>query len=288
MSQRWIVLGGTGMLGRDLLATLRAAGDIWVDAPSRAELDLRDARAIDRTVRDYDVVVNAAGHTDVDGAEADAEAAMAVNGHAVGRLAAAVAEGTGALLHISSDYVFAGDATAPYAEDAPTAPINEYGRGKLAGERAVLRQLPDRGYVVRTAWLYGAGGRNFVTTILRLAGERDVLDVVDDQRGQPTWSRALGRQLVALAEAAAAGRAPAGIYHGTAAGETTWYGLARETFALAGLDPQRIRPTTSGAHPRPARRPAYSVLGHDRWRAVGIAPMAHWRDTLASAIDELR
>ena len=157
------------------------------------------------------------------------------------------------LLHVSTDYVFAGDAATPYAEDAPTDPINAYGRSKLAGERAVARLLPETGYVVRTAWLYGAHGRNFVTTMLGLAATREHLDVVDDQQGQPTWSYALATRLVALADAALAGRAPAGIYHGTCTGRTTWYGLARAAFTLAGLDPDRVRPTTSDRFPRPAR-----------------------------------
>src|SRR5205814_3453958 len=132
------------------------------------------------------------------------------------------------LFHISTDYVFDGAATAPYPEDAPPAPVNAYGRSKLVGERAALA---GGGYVVRTAWLYGAHGRNFVSTMLRLAAQRETVDVVTDQHGQPTWSSALAEQLVALGEAAVSGRAAPGIYHGTAGGETTWYGLARAVFA---------------------------------------------------------
>jgi dTDP-4-dehydrorhamnose reductase len=151
----------------------------------------------------------------------------------------------------------------------------------------VFELLPADGYVVRTAWLYGAHGRNFVTTVLRLAAERDTLEVVDDQRGQPTWSYALAERLADLGTAALAGRAPAGPYHGTASGETTWYGLARAVFALAGLDPDRVRPTTSAAFVRPARRPSYSVLGHGRWATAGLAPMADWRVMLAAALPSL-
>jgi dTDP-4-dehydrorhamnose reductase len=234
------------------------------------------------------VVVNAAAWTDVDGAETDPAAATRINGGAVATLAEACAERGAILLHVSTDYVFPGDADQPYAEDAPTDPINAYGRGKLVGERAVLDLLPERGYVVRTAWLYGARGRNFVTTMLDLASKRDTVTVVDDQRGQPTWSRALAERLVALGTRALTGHAPAGIYHGTASGETTWYGLAREVFALAGLDPDRVRPVTSAEFVRLARRPAYSVLGHDRWRAAGLPPMADWRDALREAVGQLR
>jgi dTDP-4-dehydrorhamnose reductase len=235
-----------------------------------------------------DVVVNAAAWTDVDGAETDQVAATRINGMAPRTLAFDCHLHKAILLHVSTDYVFPGDASSPYPEDAPTDPINAYGRGKLVGEKAVLRMLPDTGYVVRTAWLYGAHGRNFVTTMLDLATRRDTVNVVDDQRGQPTWSRALAERLVALGHRALAGTAPAGVYHGTAAGETTWFGLAREVFALAGLDPDRVHPVTSAEFVRLARRPAYSVLGHDRWSAAGLPPMADWREALREAVGQLR
>ncbi|HEX2355469.1 MAG TPA: dTDP-4-dehydrorhamnose reductase [Micromonosporaceae bacterium] len=278
---RWLVTGAGGMLGRDVVTALD--GD-RVTALDRAALDVTDADAVAAAVPGHDVIVNAAAWTDVDGAEAAEAAATAVNGRGPANLAAACAASGAILLHVSTDYVFAGDAGAPYPEDAPTAPANAYGRGKLAGERAVLGGLPDRGCVVRTAWLYGTHGRNFVATMLRLAGERDTIDVVDDQLGQPTWTYALAERLVALGRAAAAGTAPAGVYHGTAAGTTTWYGLARRVFTLAGLNPDRVRPTTTDRFPRPARRPAYSVLGHARWAAAGLPPMAPWDQMLADAL----
>jgi dTDP-4-dehydrorhamnose reductase len=284
---RWLVTGAGGMLGRDLVDVLRAQGASFT-ATTRADLDLTDAGAAHDVVNGHAVVVNAAGWTDVDGAEADEAAATAVNGTGTRHLAAACAAHGARLLQLSTDYVFAGDASSPYPEDAPTDPINAYGRSKLAGERAVRELLPDAGYVVRTAWLYGVHGRNFVSTMLRLAAERDTVDVVDDQLGQPTWSLALAEQLVRLGRAALAGRAPAGCYHATASGQTTWFGLARAVFAEAGLDPERVRPTTSDRYVRPARRPAYSVLGHGRWRAAGVDPMQPWRATLAKAMPVLR
>jgi dTDP-4-dehydrorhamnose reductase len=232
----------------------------------------------------HDVVINAAGYTDVDGAELEPTKAMAVNGHAVEQLAGVCQTAGARLLHVSTDYVFAGDSVTPYPEDAPTDPLNSYGRSKLAGELAVRRHLPDRGYVVRTAWLYGEHGRNFVSTMLRLAVQRDTVDVVEDQVGQPTWSLALAQRLVRLGQEATAGTAPPGIYHGTATGRTSWYGLARAVFALTGLDPGRVQPTTSARFPRAARRPAYSVLSQDRWESAGLPPMPDWHAMLGQAL----
>jgi dTDP-4-dehydrorhamnose reductase len=276
---RWLVTGAGGMLGRDLVAVLAGAE---VTALDRTALDITDPAAVTDAVAGHGLVLNAAAWTDVDGAERHEAAATAVNGTAVAGLAAACARTGAVLLHVSTDYVFSGDAASPYAEETPTSPINAYGRSKLAGERAVLAYA--KGYVVRTAWLYSMHGRNFVTTMLRLAGERECLDVVDDQRGQPTWSFALAGRLVELGRAALAGTAPPGPYHGTAAGETTWFGLARAVFQRAGLDPARIRPTTSAAYARPAPRPAYSVLGHARWAAAGLPAMRPWREMLDLAL----
>ncbi|MET4657086.1 dTDP-4-dehydrorhamnose reductase [Streptomyces sp. PvP037] len=285
----WLVTGAGGMLGQDVLARLAAAGE-RATALDRAALDLTDAAAVRRALERHRpaVVVNCAAWTAVDDAETREAEALAVNGDGPARLADACARTGAVLLHVSTDYVFAGDATAPYAEDAPTAPRSAYGRTKLAGERAVLNTLPDRGYVVRTAWLYGTGGANFVRTMIRLEGQREKLDVVDDQRGQPTWSADLAGLLLALGRGALAGTAPPGVYHGTSSGETTWYGLTREIFRLLGADPDRVHPTTSEAFVRPAPRPAYSVLGHDRFAPAGVAPLRDWRAALAEAFPRIR
>ncbi|MFC1438119.1 dTDP-4-dehydrorhamnose reductase [Streptacidiphilus sp. N1-10] len=281
---RWLVTGAAGMLGTDLLAVLDGVPGIETTAVTRSQLDVTDPAAVRAAIAGHDVVVNAAAWTDVDGAETQEAAATAVNGAGVRNLAEACAGQGAVLLHVSTDYVFDGKGTSPYPEDAPTDPLNAYGRSKLVGEQAVLELLPAHGYVVRTAWLYGEHGGNFVATMLKLAGRMDSLTVVDDQRGQPTWSYELARQLVALGRAALDGDAPAGVYHGTASGETTWFGLARAAFELSGLDPERIAPTTSDAFVRPALRPGYSVLGHDRWSAAGLKPLPHWRDSLAEAV----
>ncbi|GLW35703.1 dTDP-4-dehydrorhamnose reductase [Actinoplanes regularis] len=271
---RWLITGAGGMLGRDLQAVLHGAD---VVAATRADLDILSFDAVRDAVGDVDVVINAAAWTDVDGAEASEEAATAINGHGARNLALAAGK---RLIHISTDYVFDGTATTPIPEEAPRAPLNAYGRGKAVGEEAVLAA---GGTVVRTAWLYGEHGPNFVRTMLALAAQRDTLDVVDDQVGPPTWSYALAQQLVDLARASAA----PGVYHGTAAGSTTWCGLARAAFTEAGLDPSRIRPTTSDRFPRPARRPSYSVLGHARWSGTGVAPLRDWRTMLTEAMPAL-
>lgn len=284
---RWLVTGAGGMLGRDLTNLLGATPGAEVTALDRAALDITDPRAARDAVAGHDVVVNAAAWTDVDRAESEEAAATRVNGDGPRHLAAACVRHGAALLQISTDYVFPGDGTGPYPEDAPTGPVNAYGRGKLAGERAVRELLPERGYVVRTAWLYGEHGRNFVRTMLELAATRETLDVVDDQLGQPTWTRSLAARLIELGTAASAGRAPAGVYHGTASGQVTWCGLARAAFELAGLDPERVRPTTSDRFPRPAPRPTYSVLGHDGWARAGLGPMSGWRGDLAAALPAL-
>ncbi|WUH43271.1 dTDP-4-dehydrorhamnose reductase [Streptomyces sp. NBC_00444] len=276
------------MLAQGVLGRLAEAGE-QVVALDRAALDLTDRIAVQQALELHRpaLVVNCAAWTAVDDAETREAEALAINGDGPAHLAAACASTGTVLLHVSTDYVFAGDAEEPYAEDAPTAPRSAYGRTKLAGEQAVLKTLPEHGYVVRTAWLYGTGGPNFVRTMIRLAGERETLDVVNDQRGQPTWSADLAGLLLALGCGALAGTAPAGVYHGTSSGETTWYGFTREIFRLLGTDPDRVRPTTSEAFVRPAPRPAYSVLGHDRFRAAGIEPPRDWRAALAEAFPEI-
>src|SRR5256714_2745315 len=216
------------MLGSDLAALLRADPEVELTAVTRAELDVTDAAAVMAAIAGHDVVVNTAAWTDVDGAETHEAEATAVNGGGVANLASACAATGARLIQLSTDYVFDGKGADPFDEYAVTDPVNAYGRSKLAGEQAVLAVLPRTGYIVRTAWLYGAHGRNFVSTMLRLAAERETVEVVDDQFGKPTWTRALAVQLISLCNTAAA---PPGIYHAAAARPTTWNALARRVFA---------------------------------------------------------
>ncbi|MFD8562560.1 dTDP-4-dehydrorhamnose reductase [Streptosporangium canum] len=274
---RWLITGASGMLATELLGRLQAAGES-VLALRRDELDLRDGPAVRHLVSACrpDTVVNCAAWTAVDDAETHEAEALAVNGHGVRALAEACERLGARLIQPSTDYVFDGTALDPYREDARTCPVNAYGRTKLAGERAVLEVLPETGYVVRTAWLYGATGKNFVRTMADLERTRPSLDVVDDQVGPPTWAGDLAAGIIELGRTGP----PPGVYHATGAGQTSWYGFAREIFELVGADPDRITPVSTKEFARPAPRPAYSVLGHERWSRAGLPPMRDWREAL--------
>ncbi|MER6736755.1 dTDP-4-dehydrorhamnose reductase [Streptomyces puniciscabiei] len=282
---RWLVTGAGGMLGHDTVHELRGRGED-VTGLTRAALDITEPAAVQRALSDHrpDVVVNCAAYTAVDAAETDEDRALLVNGEGPRQLARACAARGARLIHVSTDYVFSGEArTSPYPEDHPPAPRTAYGRAKLAGERAVLAELPGGSTVLRTAWLYGAHGRNFVRTMLELEATRDTVDVVDDQRGQPTWSADVAARIADLGATAASG-----VFHATNAGEATWYELAREVFRQTGAAPDRVRRTDGRAFVRPAPRPAYSVLGHDRWRTAGLAPLRDWRSALQEALPHIR
>ncbi|PZF58516.1 dTDP-4-dehydrorhamnose reductase [Curtobacterium sp. MCBD17_034] len=273
---RYLITGAGGMLGQDLQQALLGRA---VTALTRAELDISDGSAVAAAVEGHDVVINAAAYTKVDDAETDEATARRVNAQGAEMLARAAVQSGARLVHVSTDYVFDGTATTPYAEDTPTHPVSAYGRTKAEGEAFVRSVAPHSSYIVRGAWLYGAGGPNFAKTMLRLAASHDTVSVVTDQVGQPTWTGDLARQIVALLDA----DAPAGVYHGTNSGQASWFEFTKAIFAEAGLDPERVLPTDSSAFVRPAPRPAYSVLGHDGWAAAGIAPMRDWRDALHAA-----
>ena len=273
---RYLVVGAGGMLGSDLMAVLSGRNATGL---TRAQLDVTDPAATLAAVEGHDAVINASAYTRVDDAESDEAAAYAVNALGAQNLALATAAHGATLVQVSTDYVFDGSATEPYPEDEPRNPKSAYGRTKAEGERLALEADPAGTRIVRTAWLYGQHGGNFAKTMLRLAAERDTVDVVVDQVGQPTWSRDLAQQIVGMLDA----DAPAGIYHGTNSGQASWFEFARAVFELGGHDPERVHPTESALFVRPAPRPSYSVLGHDAWRAAGIEPQRGWRDALADA-----
>jgi dTDP-4-dehydrorhamnose reductase len=276
---RWLITGGTGMLGTDLADLLTSHGHT-VTAASRADLDVTDAVAVADAVADHDIIVNAAAYTRVDDAEKDEEAATAINGTAAGSIAAATAAKGARLVHISTDYVFDGTAITPYAEDAPTNPVSAYGRSKELGERLV-RAADPAAIVLRTAWLYGANGPSFVRAITSAAATRETLSVVADQVGQPTFTVDVAQRILDVVDASV----PGGIYHATNSGYTNRHEFAREIFRCAGLDPSRVHAAVGEEQRRPAPRPAWSVLGHDGWKTVGLAPLRDWREALQSAHD---
>jgi len=272
----YLITGASGMLGQDLQHALSGRN---VTALSRADLDVTNLDAVRTAVAGHDVVINASAYTRVDEAESNEADAFAVNATGAQNLAIAASQSGARFVQVSTDYVFDGSATSPYDEATPLNPISAYGRSKAEGERLALAAHPHGTYIVRTAWLYGAGGPNFVKTMLRLATSHDTVSVVTDQLGQPTWTGDLARQIMELLDADAS----PGIYHATNSGEASKYDFAREIFQVAGLDPDRVKPTTSAQFVSPAPRPDYSVLGHDAWARAGISPMRNWRAALSAA-----
>lgn len=303
---RLVVTGGGGQVAADLARV--GLADPRVDAVAaltRAECDVTDARRVRAVLTDQArassaadglVVVNAAAWTDVDGAEAAQDAAYLVNAAGAAHVAAVCAELGATCIQLSTDYVFAGPVAGdepdprsgrdpaharrmrPLEPADPCEPRSAYGRTKLAGEQAV-RALYPAAHIVRTAWVYGAVGTNFVKTMARLERTREYVDVVADQVGSPTWSYDLACALVELACAPAA---PA-VLHVAGTGEASWYDLARAVFVELGADPDRVHPVATGAVPRPAARPAYSVLSDAAWRAAGFDPLPEWRSALSAA-----
>lgn len=273
---RWVILGAAGMLGQEFMT---AANDRHVSGFDRAEFDITAIDSIRDVIQGFDVVVNCAAWTAVDDAETREAAALAINGTGPANVAQVCSDIGAKLVQISTDYVFDGQASLPYDEDSQTGPASAYGRTKLAGELAVRDALPESHYIVRTAWLYGQYGPNFVKTMINLEKSKETISVVDDQKGQPTWTHDLVKQIIKLVD----NELPAGNYHGTSSGQTSWFGLTKKIYELIGADPNRVLPTTTDQFPRPAPRPAYSVLGHDKWTKNGIAPIQNWEAALEVA-----
>jgi dTDP-4-dehydrorhamnose reductase len=300
-----LLIGAAGQVGSELQQTLPALGELVTT--DRSSLDLADDDAIRSTVRGArpDLIVNAAAYTQVDPAEADAELAMRVNGHAPEVLAQEAGRIGAALVHYSTDYVFSGSLRRPYREDDSPDPINTYGMTKLAGERAIAAAGAPH-LILRTSWVYGPRGKNFFSTILKLAGEREELKVVDDQIGTPNSSRAVAvattQILASMAthggdNIARAIAETSGIYHVCAPDEISRFGFAEEILAryrerAAGdMPPLRVRRLTavsSAEFPSPARRPHYSVLSAEKMTRIFAVTMPSWREQVALAFEEAR
>jgi dTDP-4-dehydrorhamnose reductase len=278
----WLITGGTGQLGIAVSQELNKQG-IAFGAWSSNVLDItqsiRVREAIEKSAPK--VIINCAAWTDVDGAESHEEEASRVNSDGPENLAIAAKLSNSKLIHVSTDYVFSGDSQVPWQITVQINPQSAYGRTKAQGESRVLASYPENSFVVRTAWLYSPWGKNFVKTMTKLAikGEGEV-SVVNDQVGQPTSAMDLAKQLVELGLSTS----PAGIYHGTNSGQATWFEFAQEVFKLAGADVDRVTPVSSREYPRVAKRPSYSVLGHDAWASTSVEPLRDWRIALADAM----
>ena len=300
---RILVTGKNGQVGFELQRRLARLGQVI--AVGRDEMDLADADSIRRAVRKAapDLIVNAAAYTAVDQAEAEPEIALAINGTAPGILAEEAKRLNAALIHYSSDYVFDGSKDAPYTEEDEPQPMSTYGRSKLAGERAI-QEVDAPHLILRTSWVYGARGKNFLLTIMRLAKEREELTIVDDQMGAPTWCRALALATATLLEELSYGQigfrdacaAKRGIYNLTATGHTSWHGFAaailsiaanakpgKSDFALARVP--ALKPIPTAQYPTPAKRPRNSVLSSAKLQSVFGLAMPDWKSSLADCMN---
>ncbi len=277
-AMRVLITGAGGMLGKDLIAACTDAGHD-VTARARAELDITQAGMVTDAVREStpEVVFNCAAYTNVDGAEAEIGPAFEINGDGAANVARACAEAGAWVIHLSSDYVFDGAKREPYVESDHPEPLSQYGASKLAGERAVAQEAPERHTVVRSSWLFGTGGPCFPATMLRLARERGEVTVVDDQVGCPTYTGHLAAALLSLAQSP-----PVGIVHLAAAGECSWYRFAVEVIAAAGVRCE-VKPGTTEDTDRPAPRPAYSVLGSE---LTGVPTLPDWGQGLSAYMAE--
>jgi dTDP-4-dehydrorhamnose reductase len=282
---KWLVVGGDGQLAHAIQAELARAGIEYISL-DRERLDVTNDAQVGETLNAIkpDVVFNAAAWTDVDGAEVAEDQAHQINAIGVAVLAGACQKLGSKLVQISTDYVFSGIASTPWRENDALNPFSAYGRTKAEGEQFARAIYPEGSYIVRTAWLYSPWGGNFVKTMIQLAvQDTNTVRVVHDQMGQPTSAFDLAvqiRQMIHL-------EVPAGIYHGTNSGETTWFDLARSIFTLVGADSERVIPMATLDSPRAAPRPQYSVLGHEQWVEVGMKPMRPWLEALISAMPSL-
>ena len=278
----WLITGGSGQLGIALSQVLGGRG-IICSAWNSKELNITQGPIVQSLIPALSpkVIINCAAWTDVDGAESNELLASRVNSDGAENIAVAARKCEARLIHISTDYVFSGENNAPWEIDALLDPRSAYGRTKAEGENKVLAACPGNSSIVRTAWLYSPWGKNFAKTMTRLAikGNGDVR-VVNDQMGQPTSASDLAQQLVELGLS----NAPAGTYHGTNAGQATWFEFAQKIFELAGADSDRIKAVSSAEFIRPAKRPAYSVLSHDSWSKTTVQPMRDWRIALADSM----
>ena len=281
----WLVTGGAGQLGIAVSKELDSRGVAFTALGSR-DLDITNGQLVSEFIGENhpSVIVNCAAWTDVDAAEGNEESALKVNSGGAHNLAVAAAKFRSRLVHVSTDYVFSGVSLRPFETGDRIDPQSAYGRTKAEGEKKVLDAHAEDSYVVRTAWLYSPWGKNFAKTMVRLAlNGHDEVRVVNDQIGQPTSAKDLAKQIVDLGS----GNAPVGIYHGTNGGQASWFEFAQEIFSFVDADISRVVPVPSSQYPRPAKRPAYSVLSDKDWANSVFSPMRDWKIALAAVMPEI-
>ncbi len=278
-----LITGGYGMLAQDMIREFESRGFVVI-AKDADTLDILDRPTlVSQTVEIApDVIVNCAAWTQVDAAEDDEAGAFALNAIGVQNLASAANTAGARLVHLSTDYVFDGSQETPYQADQSVSPLGAYGRTKAAGEWAAQAGSDDA-TIVRTAWLYGAGGKCFPKTIARVLKENGKAGVVDDQFGAPTWTGDVARVTADLVEK----QAPGGIYHATSSGQTNWFEFTREIAKTIGVDPDVVEPVSSTDFAAKAPRPANSVLGHDSLVEVGVEPIGDWQERWGAAAPEV-
>ena len=282
---KWLILGGSGQLGRAMQAEL-CKSKIECISLDRGQLDITNRNEIRRIfgIEKPDIVLNAAAWTNVDEAEVAEERASLVNAFGAGLVAQECSLVSSKLIHISTDFVFSGASEVPWNEESKLEPISAYGRTKAEGERQVREFLPDSSFIVRTAWLYSPWGKNFAKTMLRLAlQETRKVEVVANQIGQPTSAVDLATQIRLMIDH----NVDPGVYHGTNSGSASWFDFAQCIFELSGTDPARVIPVDSSQYPQRASRPAFSVLGHQHWLDQGLTPMRSWREAINDVLPEI-
>jgi len=282
--KRILLIGGSGILGSEVLRQLQIENMDFV-APTSSNLDIREKDLIEKLVLDFrpSWIVNCAAWTDVDGAEESFDAALELNERVVRNIAGAAKQISCKIVHISTDYVFNGESSAPHVETAQVNPINKYGESKLRGERALLEVIPKDGYVIRTAWLYGIHGKNFVKTISIKASRNESVRVVDDQVGSPTSARDLAEAIIAIID-----KPPAvGIYNFSNSGSCSWFDFARTIYKDIGANPELVEPIQSSSLKFKANRPKYSLLNKEKWESTGLTSIPDWKNSLRTLRPEI-
>ena len=281
---RILLLGGSGILGTEVLALLKSKNFVHL-APESSELDVRDSGVLESCIADFkpDWVINCSAWTNVEGAEDSFEAALELNESAVRNIAELASKYACRVIHISTDYVFDGTSPIPYGEKSSLNPINKYGESKLLGEQALLHVLPKAGYIIRTSWLYGVSGKSFVKTMARKALHGEPAQVVDDQVGSPTSARNLSIGIIPLI----ASQPTPGIYHFSNSGSCSWFELARSIYEMVGAASILVEPIHSSTLKMKAKRPQYSLLSKEKWSSAGLSEIPDWETSLETTLPEI-